>query len=47
MPLQIAGVPQIELTSILGTNTREQLPDWAGPWFALNAQSENGACPAP
>ena len=38
--------PQIELTSILGTNTREQLPDWAGPWFALNAQSENGACPA-
>ncbi|MHB1474593.1 MAG: hypothetical protein ACYDDU_00605 [Dermatophilaceae bacterium] len=39
--------PQIELTSILGTNTHEQLPDWVGPEFALNTQTENGACPAP
>jgi hypothetical protein len=37
--------PQIELTSIFRTNTHELLPDFAGPWFALDAGSETGACP--
>jgi hypothetical protein len=39
--------PQIELTSVLGTSTREQLPDYVGPESALNTPTDNGACPTP
>lgn len=39
--------PQIELTSILGITTHQLLPDWAAPFFAVDAPSETGACPAP
>jgi hypothetical protein len=39
--------PRAELVSILGIHTREQLPDWASPRFALDSETENGICPAP
>ncbi|NMM22029.1 MAG: hypothetical protein HHJ11_00770 [Phycicoccus sp.] len=47
--------PQIELTSILWLKTREQLPDFAAPMFAVDAPvdppadppGEFDACPAP
>jgi hypothetical protein len=39
--------PQIELTSILGTRTHEQLPTWVGPISALSTQPGNSACPTP
>ena len=38
---------QIELTSILGTGTQQELPDWAGPEFALSNTTETGACRTP
>jgi hypothetical protein len=37
--------PQIELTSILRTSTHELLLDYAGPFLALDAGAETGACP--
>ena len=39
--------PQIELTSILWIKTREQLPDWAAPSFAIDSPGEADLCPAP
>ncbi len=39
--------PQIELTSILGLTTHQQLPDWSAPFFAVDAPPETGACPTP
>jgi len=39
--------PQIELTSILWIRTREQLPDWAAPSFAIDSPAEADLCPAP
>lgn len=39
--------PQIELTSILWIRTREQLPDWAAPSFAIDPPTEADLCPAP
>ena len=39
--------PEIQLTSILGITTRQQLPDWAAPFFAVDAPPDTGACPAP
>lgn len=40
--------PSVELGSILGSSTNEQLPDWASPWFALDADADTGnrICPA-
>jgi hypothetical protein len=39
--------PQIELTSILGTKTHEQLPAWVGPLSELDTRPGNSACPTP
>ena len=39
--------PQIEVTSILGITTHQQLADWAAPFFAVDAPPETGACPTP
>jgi len=39
--------PPIELRSILGITTRQQLPGWAAPFFAIDAPPDTGACPAP